>query len=137
MAYDEKLAARIDLAVRDWPGMSTKQMFGSIGWMLNGNICVGIWKESLIVRCGPSEWPRLLREKHVAEFDITGRSMKGWLLVRPAGIAGARALGEWLQRSRDFVRSLPSKPPTPPTPPTPAETKTRPSKAATKRKRSR
>ncbi len=109
MAYDEKLAARIDAATGAWPGISTKRMFGSIGWMLNGNICVGIWKESLIVRCGPDEWPKLLQRAHVAEFDITGRSVKGWLMVRPAGIASASALGEWMQRSRDFVRTLPVK----------------------------
>ena len=110
MAYDEKLAARIDEAVRGWRGISTKKMFGSIGWMLNGNICVGIWKDSLIVRCGPDEWPQLLRQPHVAEFDITGRSMKGWLMVRPAGIASAATFSGWIQRSRDFVRTLPTKP---------------------------
>lgn len=129
MAYDEKLAARIDTAVHEWPGMSTKRMFGSIGWMLNGNICVGIWKESLIVRCAPQEWPGLLQREHVAEFDITGRSMKGWLLVRPAGITDAPALHEWLRRSRDFVRTLPAKP-------SAAKAKPRAVKVATKRIRS-
>ena len=111
MAYNEKLAGRIDAAVTGWAGLSTKRMFGSIGWMLKGNICVGIWKDSLIVRCGPTEWPKLVQEPHVAEFDITGRSMKGWLMVRPAGIAGAVALRDWLQRSRDFVRTLPARAP--------------------------
>jgi hypothetical protein len=109
MAYDEKLAARIDVAVRGWPGIYPKKMFGSIGWMLNGNICVGIWKDSLIVRCGPDKWPQLLRQPQVAEFDITGRSMKGWLLVRPPALATEAALGQWIQRSRDFVHTLPAK----------------------------
>lgn len=109
MAYDEKLAARIDAAVRDWRGISVKRMFGSIGWMLNGNICVGIWKQDLIVRCSPDEWPQLLKRPHVAEFDITGRSMKGWVLVRPAGIARPAAFAEWLQRSHAFVQTLPAK----------------------------
>jgi hypothetical protein len=109
MAYDEKLATRIDVAVRGWRGFTTKRMFGSIGWMLNGNICVGIWKDSLIVRCGPDEWPRLVRQPNVAEFDITGRGMKGWLMVRPAGMVDNAALGIWLQRSREFVRALPAK----------------------------
>ena len=109
MAYDEKLAGKIDASVTGWTGLSTKRMFGSIGWMLNGNICVGIWKDSLIVRCGPVEWPKLLQKPHVAKFDITGRSMRGWLMVRPAGLASPSALREWLQRSRDFVRTLPAK----------------------------
>lgn len=127
MAYDEKLAKRIAVAVRDWPGLSTKRMFGSIGWMLNGNLCIGIWKDSLIVRCGTDEWPRLLQQPHVAEFDITGRSMKGWLMVGPAGIGRASALGEWLQRSRDFVRTLLPKP-------SAANAKPRTARATTKRR---
>jgi hypothetical protein len=130
MAYDAQLAARIDHAVRDWRGFSTKKMFGSIGWMLKGNICAGIWKDSLIVRCGPTDWTALLREPHVAEFDITGRSMKGWLLIRPAAIADDGALNEWLQRSRSFVRTLPAKP-------TATKKKTRSAKIPTKRARTR
>jgi hypothetical protein len=113
MAYDEKLAARIDAAVRDWRGMSTKRMFGSIGWMLNGNICVGIWQQDLIVRCSPDEWSQLLQRPHVAEFDITGRSMKGWLLVKPPAVTNAAGLSRWVNLAREFVRTLPAKSPKP------------------------
>ena len=110
MAYDEKLASRIEAVLGEWPGIEPKKMFGSIGWMLNGNICVGIWKEDLIVRCSLDDWPRLLGEKHVAEFDITGRSMKGWLLVKPPAMAGAAALSRWISLAGEFVRTLPAKP---------------------------
>src|SRR5436190_526341 len=109
MAYDEKLASRIEAIVHGWPGLELKKMFGSIGWMLHGNICVGIWKDDLIVRCSPDDWPRLLREKHVAEFNITGWSMKGWLLVRPPAIADATGLSRWVNLAREFVQTLPAK----------------------------
>jgi hypothetical protein len=113
VAYDEKLASRIEAIVHGWPGVEPKKMFGSVGWMMNGNICVGIWKEDLIVRCSPDEWPRLLREKHVAEFDITGRSMKGWLLVKPPAMSDATRLSRWVNLAREFVRMLPAKSPKP------------------------
>lgn len=109
MAYDEKLASRIEAVVRGWPGIKPKKMFGSIGWMLHGNICVGIWKEDLIVRCAPTDWPQLLKEMHVAEFDITGRSMKGWLLVKPPAMASAAGLSRWITLAREFARTLPAK----------------------------
>ena len=48
MAFSETLAARIrdDLARRN--GIEEKKMFGSVGFMLNGNLVVGVWKNSLI-----------------------------------------------------------------------------------------
>lgn len=111
MAYDEKLAKRVEAVVHDWPGMTPKKMFGGVGWLLGGNMCIGLWKDSLIVRCSPDEWPRLLREPHVGEFDVTGRSMRGWLMVRPAALTTPAALSIWIGRARDFVRTLPSKTP--------------------------
>lgn len=110
MAYDEKLAARLDAALRDRPGFEPRNMFGSVGWSLRGNMCVGTWKDSLVVRCTPAEWPERLKEPHVAEFDITGRSMKGWLLVRPAAMTTDAGLARWLGVADEFVRTLPAKP---------------------------
>jgi hypothetical protein len=44
---------------------------------LNGNLHVGVWKDSLIVQLGPDEGEEALREPQVREFAITGRAMKG------------------------------------------------------------
>lgn len=30
-------------------------MFGGVGFLLNGNLLVGVWKDSLLVRLGPDE----------------------------------------------------------------------------------
>lgn len=109
MAYDTKLAARLDRALRDRPGFAPRNMFGSVGWFLHGNMCVGTWKDSLVVRCSPTDWSVHLEQPDVAEFDITGRSMKGWLLVRPPAIATHAALTRWLKVAETFVRTLPPK----------------------------
>jgi hypothetical protein len=52
-------------------------MFGGLGFLLGGNMLVGIWKDSLIARVGPGEYEEALLEPHVKEFDITGRPMTG------------------------------------------------------------
>jgi len=46
------------------------------GKALNGNMLVGVWQESLIVRLGLDQGGEALLERHVKEFDITGRAMK-------------------------------------------------------------
>jgi len=84
-------------------------MFGGIVFLLNGNMLVGVWKESLIVRLGQDQGDEALLEPHVKEFDITGRPMKNWVLVEPEGIESGDQLKRWIERALKFVRKLPAK----------------------------
>ena len=109
MAFDEALAERIRQALSRRKHVEEKKMFGGIGFLLNGNMLVGVWKDSLIVRLGPEEGEEALKEPHVKEFDITGRPMKGWVLVAPEGVGADDELSGWLQRAVKFVGKLPAK----------------------------
>jgi hypothetical protein len=65
-----------------WPAVLSSHPDKILGASLPG--CpVGVLKQSLIVRLGPEESDEALKEPHVSEFNITGRSMKGWVLVAP------------------------------------------------------
>ena len=86
-----------------------RKLFGCVGFLLNGNMLVGVWKDSLIVRLGPDEGDEALLEPHVKEFDITGRPMKGWVLVEPEGVEGDDQLSGWIRRAVKFVGKLPAK----------------------------
>ncbi|MEW5788502.1 MAG: TfoX/Sxy family protein [Pseudomonadota bacterium] len=109
MAYDTDLEARIDLASLNWPGFAKKKMFGGLGYLLNGNMAFGIWKDHLVVRCGPAAHAACLARPGVGEFDVTGRPMAGWVLVAPEGFADAAGLPAWLELGRDFAACLPAK----------------------------
>jgi len=109
MAYSESLAGRTrQIFVRN-RGITEKNMFGGVGFLLNGNMCVGIWKNSLIVRISPESYEDALTEEYVRKFDITGRAMKGWILVEPDGIETDEQLAQWVRRSVEFVNTLPRK----------------------------
>lgn len=109
MAFDEILAERIRHALVRKKSVEEKKMFGGIGFLLNGNMLVGVWKESLIVRLGEEQGEGALLEPHVKEFDITGRAMKGWVLVVSEGIEKDDQLKGWIQRAVKFVGKLPAK----------------------------
>jgi TfoX/Sxy family transcriptional regulator of competence genes len=109
MSFDENLAARIRKTLARKKGVEEKKMFGGIGFLLDGNMLVGVWKNSLIVRLGPENGTEALLEPHVSEFDITGRAMKGWVLVAPEGVDNESQLREWIQRATKFVKTLPRK----------------------------
>ena len=109
MAFDENLADRIRHALARKKNIDEKKMFGGIGFLLNGNMLVGVWKDSLIVRLGHDDGDKALLEPHVRPFDITGRAMKGWLLVEPEGVQDDAELTAWIQQAAKFVGSLPAK----------------------------
>jgi TfoX/Sxy family transcriptional regulator of competence genes len=109
MAFDESLARRIRIILARRKGIAEKKMFGGIGFLLNGNICVGVWKESLVARLGVEQEEAARREPHVRAFDITGKAMKGWVLVGPEGVAEDARLIGWVDRAVKFVGKLPAK----------------------------
>src|SRR5271163_2974461 len=98
MAFDETLSVRIHAAMARKKNIEERKMFGGVGFLLNGNLFVGVWKDSLCVRLGPQQGEEALLEPHVKEFDITGRAMKGWVLVKPEGVDDDDQLNGWIQR---------------------------------------
>ena len=109
MAFSEELAERIRQRLTRRKNIEEKKMFGGIGFLLNGNMLVGVWKDALIVRLRPDETDDALKEPHVKAFDITGRAMKGWVLVAPAGVEDDDQLTAWIRRAVKFVGTLPAK----------------------------
>src|SRR5438132_4399233 len=99
MAFNETLAERIRQRLARRKNIEEKKMFGGVGFLLHGNMLVGVWKNSLIVRLGPDEGEEALKEPHVKEFDITGKPMKNWVLVEPEGIEDDEQLSVWIQRA--------------------------------------
>jgi TfoX/Sxy family transcriptional regulator of competence genes len=109
MPYSESLAERIRHVLGRRKEIEEKKMFGGVGFLLNSNMLVGVWQTSLIVRIGPDQYDAALKKPNVREFDITGRPMKGWVLIEPDGIEQDRQLKEWIERARAFVETLPAK----------------------------
>lgn len=108
MPYNEELAARVRNALSRRRHFTEKKMFGGVGWLLNGNMCVGVWKEWLIARLG-NDYSLALREPHVRAFDITGKALTGWVMVGLPALVTDEALREWVNRCIAFVRTLPAK----------------------------
>src|SRR5262245_20668747 len=109
MAYSESLAQRIRSALARQRGITEKKMFGGVGFLLHGNMLVGIWKTSLIVRLAPEAAQAALQQPNVVPFDITGRPMKGWVMIEPDGIETDEQLADWIRQSKEFVCTLPRK----------------------------
>ena len=110
MPYDKALADRIRKALGRQPSLTEREMFGGVGFMIRGNMAVGVSGREMIVRVGPQAHAATMKELHVRPFDLSGgKPPKGWVLVRPAGLKTEASLKKWVERGGAFARSLPPK----------------------------
>jgi hypothetical protein len=105
MAYDKQLATRVRNQVAR-AGAMEKSMFGGLAFMVNGNLSVGVRGDELVIRIPPDETDAALKEPGVRIFDLTGRPMRGWVMVRPDKPA---TVTRWVNRGLGFAASLPKK----------------------------
>jgi TfoX/Sxy family transcriptional regulator of competence genes len=106
MPFSESLAARTRDALAREPGITEKKMFGGLSFLLHGKLLVGVFKDSLIARVGPGQAKTALKKPHVGVFDITGRPMKGWVVVEPEGVDRDADLKTWIRQAIEFVSAL-------------------------------
>ena len=109
MAFDEALADRVRPLLAGVSGVAEKKMFGGLAFLVQGYMSVGIHGYELIVRIKPSETDGALKQSGVRIFDITGRPMKGWLLVAAESLGQKKSLAAWVNRGVSYARSLPPK----------------------------
>ncbi len=106
MAYDEGLAERIRGILDDRHDVSEKKMFGGIAFMIRGHMCVGIVKDTLMVRVGPEAYEALLRQPHARPMDFTGRPMKGFVYIAAPGLETDPDLERWVGHGVQYGMSL-------------------------------
>lgn len=109
MAYDEALADRIRLYLTDRSNITEKRMFGGLVFMWQGNMLCGVDKTNLMLRVGPDKFEEAVEHPQARVMDLTGRPMKGWILVSPAGVESDEDLRQWLDMATAFVSTLPPK----------------------------
>lgn len=109
MSYSQSPADRVRKVLAKRRGFEEKKMFGGVGFLLSGNMCVGVWKDWLIVRLGVEAAAEAIDDVNVVPFDITGTPLKGWAMIEPDGIVRDEQLRDWVERAETLVRNLPAK----------------------------
>ena len=109
MAYDEQLAKRLSKLIAKRNDFYEQKMFGGVGFLLQGNMCFGVYKNYLILRLGEEQGQKALKKANTRPFDITGRVMKGWVMVNSGGTKSEENLRQWINQAIAFVLGLPRK----------------------------
>lgn len=106
MAYDETLGGRVRRLLAEEPGIVERKMFGGLCFTVSGRMCCGVLGRDLVLRLSPERGEAALRRPHTRPMDFTGRPMRGFLYVAPAGTRDGRALRKWVAEGVEFARTI-------------------------------
>lgn len=102
--------ARFDELAEYAGDVTRRQMFGYPSCVLNGNMFMSLFGDSLVLRLGDADRAELLALPGAEQFEpMPGRPMTGFAVV-PADIVGDDdAAAHWVRRARAQAETMPPK----------------------------
>ena len=109
MAYDEYLGERIErfLASKS-ANFFAKKMMGGLVFMVNEKMCCGIHIDKkfgdslLMAKIGAAAYEQEIQREECLPMDFTGRPMKGYIFITPAGFDSDSDLEYWIEKALVF-----------------------------------
>ncbi|HKO53652.1 MAG TPA: TfoX/Sxy family protein [Polyangiaceae bacterium] len=87
-----------------------RKMFGYDAVFVNGNMAVGLWQNTCVVKVSPADQAVLLERGHAVPFaPMKDRIMTGWLELSEELAHDPEELLEWSRRAVTYVTTLPRK----------------------------
>lgn len=85
-------------------------MFGGVAFMVKGSMACGPHDDSLIVRIGNEAAAKAMEEPHVKPMDFTGKILKSFAEIKPAGIKSDAQLRRWVLLAAQHAAATKPKP---------------------------
>ena len=103
MAYNEKLADRVrEIIAATYENVEEKKMFSGVCFMVNDKMCAGIQKGHLMVRLDPAVVDNVLEKEGAVQMEMSGKIMKGYILVEASVIGTKRKLEYWINLALNY-----------------------------------
>ncbi|MDX1637587.1 MAG: hypothetical protein R3281_06445 [Balneolaceae bacterium] len=109
MSYNQQLEDRIDHYLIDNEELYKNKRLGWVGWLLNGNMCFGIYDDLLIIRLNPSLGSTLVERAGITNFRQADETSGHILAVQPGVYNKGKALQKFIEYSMQFTETLPHK----------------------------
>jgi TfoX/Sxy family transcriptional regulator of competence genes len=105
MAYNPKRTDQIRQRLAHIPDVDERKMFGSIGFMVNGKLCIGVGDHPdhvMMVRVGPDAYQEALAKKGARPAIMRQREMKGYVFLLEEAVKPDEDLDYWVKLALDF-----------------------------------
>ena len=108
--YDRGLATRLHELTATLFDLEETQMFGRLGYMMNGHICFTLWDNYLVIHIGNEGASKLVKDDpHARLFDLNGKTMKGWVMIATDALGEDEDLQNYIDMAMLFTCTLPPK----------------------------
>jgi len=104
---DERLVGRVRAALAGVRQVKEKKMFGSVGFLVRGNLCLSARPARMMCRIDPAAHGAAIKRKGCRTVVMKGRQYKGWVYVDAAALTTKKALLYWVAQALEFNRTLP------------------------------
>jgi TfoX/Sxy family transcriptional regulator of competence genes len=109
MAYNETRTQQVRELLAHILDVQEKKMFGSIGFIVNGKLCIGVGDHedhNMVVRVGPEAYQEALQKKGALPAIMRGREMKGYVFLLDEAIETQKELKYWVDAALKFNEEL-------------------------------
>jgi TfoX/Sxy family transcriptional regulator of competence genes len=109
MAYNEALTQRVRELLAGMPAVEEKKMFGSVGFIINGKLAIGIGDHEdhiMMVRVGPEEYENALQKTGATPAIMRGREQKGYVFLLNEAITSPADLKDWVDAALRYNQTL-------------------------------
>lgn len=109
MSNKNELVNRVRKALAHVPYVTERRMFGSMGFLVNGNLCIGCRPERIMCRINPKLHDKMTAQNGCRTVVMRGREYRGWVYVDVDSVRTQRSLKRWIDHALSYVESLPPK----------------------------
>jgi len=102
MRYNETLALRVAERLMHIQDVVEKEMFSGLVFMVNGKMCLGVSKNSMMVRLDPSTLESLSDKDGWEQMVMGDRPMKGYISVSEDVLGRNDELDFWVNLALAF-----------------------------------
>ena len=107
--YSQKLEDLLDHHLIANEELTKKKKLGGIGYVLNGNMCLGIYEDDLVARVGPSLANSLKDRAGIKPYLPENDDFSDFILIAEGIYKHAEALQKFIEQSLEYTAQLPPK----------------------------
>ena len=106
----EEMVSLFENAMKDFPMVETRKMFGYPAAFVNGNMFTGLFHEEMFLRLSDDDRAAIRKEYGTPLFEpMPGRPMRGYVLIPKYVRNSSKLLRMWLTKGMEYTKSLPPK----------------------------
>lgn len=102
MSYNLEIADKVRVALADNEDVEQKQMFGALGFMVNGRLTICVGKDDVMYKVGPKVASEAVKSGKAEPVIMGTRVMKSWVNVSTVSLSKDEYFMKWLTSSLTY-----------------------------------